>query len=112
MNKEEVVQLNKLKRKTGLFFIIVMGVMLICFNFLIQFEVNKEKISASYMKQNKNVIEAYELAPNGIIEKAYPLKGNEKVIGMNTLELPERQKEANIARKSGEYTIAGPYELK
>ena len=67
---------------------------------------------ASYMKKNKNVIEAYELAPNGIIEKAYPLKGNEKVIGMNTLELPERQKEANIARKSGEYTIAGPYELK
>ena len=156
MNKEEVVQLNKLKRKTGLFFIIVMGVMLICFNFLIQFEVNKEKISASYtaedtvrkietqlgrylensemfkniisskhtisdeqfnqlasyMKKNKNVIEAYELAPNGIIEKAYPLKGNEKVIGMNTLELPERQKEANIARKSGEYTIAGPYKLK
>ena len=156
MNKEEVVQLNKLKRKTGLFFIIVMGVMLICFNFLIQFEVNKEKISASYtaedtvrkietqlgrylensemfkniisskhtisdeqfnqlasyMKKNKNVIEAYELAPNGIIEKAYPLKGNEKVIGMNTLELPERQKEANIARKSGEYTITGPYELK
>ena len=122
MNKEEVVQLNKLKRKTGLFFIIVMGVMLICFIFLIQFEVNKEKISASYtaedtvrkietqlgrylensemfkniissehtisdeqfnqlasyMKKNKNVIEAYELAPNGIIEKAYPLKGNEK----------------------------------
>ena len=156
MNKEEVVQLNKLKRKTGLFFIIVMGVMLICFIFLIQFEVNKEKISASYtaedtvrkietqlgrylensemfkniissehtisdeqfnqlasyMKKNKNVIEAYELAPNGIIKKAYPLKGNEKVIGMNTLELPERQKEANIARKSGEYTIAGPYELK
>ena len=156
MNKEEVVQLNKLKRKTGLFFIIVMGVMLICFIFLIQFEVNKEKISASYtaedtvrkietqlgrylensemfkniissehtisdeqfnqlasyMKKNKNVIEAYELAPNGIIEKAYPLKGNEKVIGMNTLELPERQKEANIARKSGKYTIAGPYELK
>lgn len=156
MNKEEVVQLNKLKRKTGLFFIIVMGVMFICFNFLIQFEVNKEKISASYtaedtvrkietqlgrylensemfkniisskhtisdeqfnqlasyMKKNKNVIEAYELAPNGIIEKAYPLKGNEKVICMNTLELPERQKEANIARKSGEYTIAGPYELK
>lgn len=34
------------------------------------------------------------------------------MIGMNTLELLERQKEANIARKSGEYTIAGPYELK
>ena len=94
MNKEEVVQLNKLKRKTGLFFIIVMGVMLICFIFLIQFEVNKEKISASYtaedtvrkietqlasyMKKNKNVIEAYELAPNGIIEKAYPLKEMKK----------------------------------
>ena len=23
---------------------------------------------ASYMKQNKNVIEAYELAPNGIVD--------------------------------------------
>ena len=52
MNKEEVVQLNKLKRKTGLFFIIVMGVMLICFIFLIQFEVNKEKISASYTAED------------------------------------------------------------
>ena len=52
MNKEEAVQLNKLKRKTGLFFIIVMGVMLICFNFLIQFEVNKEKISASYTAED------------------------------------------------------------
>ena len=50
MNKEEVVQLNKLKRKTGLFFIIVMGVMLICFIFLIQ--LNKEKISASYTAED------------------------------------------------------------
>lgn len=29
-----------------------MGVMLICFNFLIQFEVNKEKISASYTAED------------------------------------------------------------
>ena len=35
-----------------------------------------------------------------------------KVIGMNTLELPERQKEGILLEKSGEYTIAGPYELK
>ena len=55
MNKEEVVQLNKLKRKTGLFFIIVMGVMLICFIFLIQFEVNKEKISEN-SEMFKNII--------------------------------------------------------
>ena len=156
MNKEEIIQLKKLKKQTVLFFVLVISVMFICFYFLMQIEVNKEKISAnytaedtvrkietqlgrylensemlkniissnytisdeqfnqlaSYMKKNKKVVEAYELAPNGIVTNAYPLKGNEKAIGMNMLELPERQKEANIARKSGEYTIAGPYELK
>ena len=46
MNKEEVVQLNKLKRKTGLFFIIVMGIMFICFNSI------WSKLSASYTAED------------------------------------------------------------
>ena len=155
-DKKKFLKLNRLKVKTGIFFIFVLTLMLGCFIFLMQFEVSKEKMRAtytaedtvrkietqvgrylensellkniisskgtldnqqfsqlaSYMKRNKKVIEAYELAPDGIVQTAYPLKGNEKAIGMNMLELPERKKEAQLAKKSGDYTIAGPYELK
>ena len=67
---------------------------------------------ASAMIQNKKVVEAYELAPNGIVQQVYPKEGNEEAFGMNMLELPERKMEANLARKTKTYTIAGPYELK
>lgn len=67
---------------------------------------------ASAMIQGEDVIEAYELAPEGIVTEAYPLEGNEKAIGMNMLELPERKTEALLAKESETYTIAGPYELK
>lgn len=66
----------------------------------------------SAMIQGEDVIEAYELAPEGIVTEAYPLEGNEKAIGMNMLELPERKTEALLAKESETYTIAGPYELK
>jgi len=64
------------------------------------------------MKKNKNVIEAYELAPDGIVQKVYPYNGNEEAIGLDMLKLPERKKEASLAKDSDEYTIAGPYEFK
>ena len=67
---------------------------------------------AGFMKENENVIEAYELAPSGIVEQVYPYKGNEEAKGLNMLKLPERKKEALLAKKSKKYTIAGPYELK
>ena len=67
---------------------------------------------AKLMKQNKDVIEAYELAPGGIVEQVYPIEGNEEAMGMDMLNLTERKTEALRAKKSGEYTIAGPYELK
>lgn len=67
---------------------------------------------AGYMKKNKRVIEAYELAPDGIVDKIYPQNGNEEAFGMNMLELPERKEEALLAKESETYTIAGPYELK
>lgn len=41
----------------------------------------------------------------------YPLKGNEKAIGLNMFENAQRKTEAKLARDSGGYTIAGPYEL-
>lgn len=67
---------------------------------------------AGFMKKNKNVIEAYELAPNGIISQVYPYQDNKEAIGLNMLELSERKTEALLAKKSRKYTIAGPYELK
>lgn len=67
---------------------------------------------ASMMIHEKDVVEAYELAPDGIVTEAYPLSGNEKAIGMNMLELKERKTEAILAKDTETYTIAGPYELK
>ena len=64
------------------------------------------------MKENKKVIEAYELAPDGVVTMVYPLEGNQKALGMDMLQLPERKREATLAKESGEYTIAGPFELK
>ena len=63
------------------------------------------------MRDDNGVIEANELAKDGIVTSAYPLKGNEEAIGLNMLQNPARRKEARLAEKSGEYTIAGPYEL-
>lgn len=67
---------------------------------------------SGFMKQNKKVIEAYELAPDGIISQIYPMEGNEEAMGMDMLTLSERRTEAVLAEESKEYSIAGPYELK
>lgn len=67
---------------------------------------------AGFMKKNKDVIEAYELAPDGIVKQIYPYEGNEEAYEMNMLELSERKREALLAKESEKYTIAGPYELK
>lgn len=39
------------------------------------------------------------------------VSGNEEAIGLDMLQHPARKKEANLAKESGEYTIAGPFEL-
>ena len=66
---------------------------------------------SSYMQDEQNVIEAHELAKDGVVSQIYPLEGNEEAVGLNMLENPERKKEANLAKDSGQYTIAGPFEL-
>ena len=66
---------------------------------------------SGYMQDEQNVIEAHELAKNGIVSRIYPLEGNEEAVGLNMLENPARKKEANLAKDSGQYTIAGPFEL-
>ena len=51
------------------------------------------------------------MAPNGIIRDIYPLEGNKEAFGIDMLSNPARRYEANLAKDSGQYTIAGPYEL-
>lgn len=63
------------------------------------------------MQDKQHVIKAHELAPDGVISYVYPLESNEAAIGLDMLENKERKKEANLAKETGEYTIAGPYEL-
>ena len=63
------------------------------------------------MHDESGVIEANEIAKDGVVNQAYPLEGNEEAIGLDMLQNPARKKEARQAKKSGEYTIAGPYEL-
>ena len=63
------------------------------------------------MSDEDGIIKAVELAPNGIVQYVYPLTENKGVIGLNILQHPERKVEANLAKSSGQYTIAGPFEL-
>ena len=79
-----------------------------------RYKVDDEKFNqiAALLHEDKDVIEAIELAKDGIVGNIYPLKGNEPAIGLNMLTNPKRKKEAKIAKKTGQYTIAGPYELK
>ena len=63
------------------------------------------------MQDEEDIIKVHEIAKDGIVSQIYPMEGNEDVIGLNMIENPERKKEACLARDSGEYTIAGPFEL-
>ena len=67
--------------------------------------------SAEMISDDSGIIKAIEMAPNGIVRDIYPLKGNEAAFGIDMLNNPARRYEANLAKDSGQYTIAGPYEL-
>lgn len=76
-------------------------------------ELDDEKFTflSEMISDDAGIIKTIELAPDGIVKDIYPLKGNEAAFGINMLNNPARKYEANLAMKSGEYTIAGPYEL-
>ncbi len=56
-------------------------------------------------------VASISLSPGGIIQRAIPVKGNEKSIGFNQLADPVQSKEAFIAKKTGKLTLAGPLNL-
>lgn len=73
---------------------------------------SKEFQALSQMiSDDSQIIKVIEQAPDGVVKDIYPLKGNEEAFGIDMLNNPARKYEANLAMKSGQYTIAGPYEL-
>ncbi len=56
-------------------------------------------------------LDSLQLAPQGIVRQIFPLAGNEAVIGHNLLLDPTRNREAFIARDTGQLTMAGPFKL-
>ena len=67
---------------------------------------------AEKIPNEDGVIKAFELAPEGIITDIYPKQGNGGAFGLDMLQEHERKKDAVLARKSGKYTLGGPYQLK
>lgn len=73
---------------------------------------SKEFQALSQMiSDDSQIIKVIEQAPDGVVKDIYPLKGNEAAFGIDMLNNPAHKYEANLAMKSGQYTIAGPYEL-
>lgn len=78
-----------------------------------EYDIDNEQFDklAELMQEDEDVIEARELAEDGVVSRIYPMEGNEAAMGLDMFQNPARKKEARLARLSGEYTIAGPYEL-
>lgn len=55
-------------------------------------------------------IRSIQLAPDGVVTYVYPKEGNEEAYG-DLFQDPDRKKEAEYARDTGEMTLAGPFEL-
>ena len=66
---------------------------------------------AKLMQDEDGVIQAFEMAKDGAVNMIYPLQGNEEAMGLDMLSHPKRKAAANLAKDSGQYTIAGPFEL-
>lgn len=70
------------------------------------FEYIMKEIHADY------TFESISLAPDGIVTRIYPYKGNEGAINHNLFTDPARRTEAIAARDSGKLTLSGPFTLK
>ncbi|BBN80071.1 hypothetical protein PA25_00560 [Pseudoalteromonas sp. A25] len=61
--------------------------------------------------RSSGVLRNIGAAPDMLLQFIYPLKGNEKALGLNYLTHPTQSIEAIEARDSGEIILAGPLEL-
>ena len=69
-----------------------------------------ESVAENILPLHPGVIEL-AIAPNGIARQVAPLKGNEKVLGLNLFEEKAQNKESFLARDTGRLTLAGPLHL-
>ena len=72
---------------------------------------DEEFNSLAQFMMDDDIIEAIEMAKDGIVSQVYPLEDNEKAMGLDMLQNPERKESARLAKNSGEYTTAGPFQL-
>lgn len=77
------------------------------------YDIKEEEFNrlGDFLLDDDDVIGAVELAKDGVVNMVYPMAGNEAAIGLDMLNNPRRSREARLARESGNYTIAGPFEL-
>ena len=61
--------------------------------------------------QSIDGISNLQLAPDGIVARIHPLKGNEKALGHNILRDDQRRQEAQLAVDEKRLTLAGPFAL-
>ena len=68
-------------------------------------------VMASLLMDENGVLDAIELAPDGVVRQVYPLEANEEAVGLDFFADEERNPYAELAKESGKYTIAGPFDL-
>ncbi len=70
---------------------------------------NFERVAATIVDEPAilNVI----IAPSGVVSHVYPVQGNEKVIGFNLLGDGTGNKEAMMAKETGQLVFGGPFHL-
>lgn len=76
-------------------------------------EISDEEFNdiSKMMQDESGIIDGIELAKDGIVSQVYPYEPNKEAMGLNMLEYEARKAEANLAKQSEKYTIAGPFEL-
>ncbi len=66
---------------------------------------------AEELYRDSNYIRSLGVAPDDVVEYVFPLKGNERAIGLNFKRAPERWPGINMAREIENIFIAGPVAL-
>lgn len=66
---------------------------------------------ASHLFKEGDLLRNIAAAPNFVISMMYPVKGNEKAIGLNYLEIKDQAAAAEMAKKTRQLVLAGPMNL-
>lgn len=87
----------------------------------------KTRILSAVIQQNKGQVENFKqiaativddpsirnvlLAPDGIVSYVYPEAGNEAVLGLNFFDNKDGNREAMLAKETGQLVLGGPFSL-